>query len=162
DTHETFSYRKADRQELVKLRIKPEATPQNLPTLLDTFDAALLEETVFKGIFGSTGEALKQNGTLGFYRDEAEIDAMWQAGKAMAGFYLAAPSVKLVHQICEGGNRMPQKSTYFYPKILSGLVIYPYRAFLKDGHALSGVIDEARPVDPSLRPREAVFSQRPY
>jgi uncharacterized protein (DUF1015 family) len=162
DTQETFHYRKAGSQELVKLRIKPEAAPKNLPALLDTFDAALLEETVFKGIFGSTGEALKQDGTLGFYRDEADIDAMWPAGKAVGGFYLAAPSVKLVHQICEGGNRMPQKSTYFYPKILSGLVMYPYRAFLKGGHALSGVIDEAKPVDPSLRPREAVFSQRPY
>jgi hypothetical protein len=162
DNQETFSYRKAGSRELVKLRIKPGAAPKNLPPLLDTFDAALLEETVFKGIFGSTGEALKQNATLGFYRDEAEIDAMWQAGKAVAGFYLAAPSVKLVHQICESGHRMPQKSTYFYPKILSGLVIYPYRAFLQGNHALSGVMDEARPVDPSLRPREAAFSQRPY
>lgn len=161
DADETFSYRKAGTTELMKLRVKPEAKP-SLPPLLDTFDAAILEEVVFKGILGTTGEAMKQNGTLGFYRDEAELDRMWQGQQSVAGFYLAAPSVKLVHEICEGGNRMPQKSTYFYPKILSGLVLFPYRALQQGGHALSGIIDEARPVDPSLRPREAVFSQRPY
>jgi uncharacterized protein (DUF1015 family) len=137
---ETFSYRQPGTSPLIKLRLKPEATPNNLPPLLDTFDAALLEETVFKGIFNSTGEALKQAHLLGFYRNEDEIEALWETGKTVGGFFLAAPSVKLVHQICESGHRMPQKSTYFYPKILSGLVIYPYRTFLNSqAHALSGV-----------------------
>lgn len=136
---ETFSYRQPSTGELIKLRLKPEATPA-LPPLLDTFDAALLEETVFKGIFNTTGEVLKQEHLLGFYRNEDEIEALWRDGKTVGGFFLAPPSVKLVHEICEGGNRMPQKSTYFYPKILSGLVIYPYRTFLNSQqHALSGI-----------------------
>lgn len=146
DADETFSYRKPGTSELIRLRLKPEAQPTNLPALLDTFDAALLEETVFKGIFNTTGEALKQEHLLGFYRNEDEIEALWNEGKAVGGFFLAAPSVKLVHEICEGGNRMPQKSTYFYPKILSGLVLYPYRTFLDgSGHALSQVT-EATPL----------------
>lgn len=136
---ETFCYRQPGTREFIKLGLKPEATPA-LPPLLDTFDAALLEETVFKGIFNSTGEALKQEHLLGFYRNEDEIEALWRDGKTVGGFFLAAPSVKLVHQICESGHRMPQKSTYFYPKILSGLVIYPYRTFLNSQHhALSDI-----------------------
>ncbi len=145
-TDETFSYRKTGTHQLIKLRLKPEAKPIGLAPLLDTFDAALLEETIFKGILNTTGEALKHDHLLGFYRNEEEIEALWRDNKAVGGFFLAAPSVKLVHEICEAGNRMPQKSTYFYPKILSGLVLYPYRAF-KDGsaHALSQVM-EASPL----------------
>jgi uncharacterized protein (DUF1015 family) len=159
NNNETFSYRKGGSNELIKLRIKPDAKPTNLPPLLDTFDAALLEETVFKGIFSTTGETMKHEHILGFYRNEDEIEALWQSQEAVAGFYLAAPSVKLVHEICEGGNRMPQKSTYFYPKILSGLVLYPYRPFLNSQQtALSGVTNaEPVPEAPTL-----AFSQRPY
>jgi uncharacterized protein (DUF1015 family) len=149
---ETFSYRKAGTQVLIRLRLKPEAKPAGLPPLLDSFDAALLEETVFKGIFQSGGEALKQAHVLGFYRNEDEINTLWEKQKAVAAFYLAAPSVHLVRQICESGHRMPQKSTYFYPKILSGLVVYPYRRFLqRPAHALSGVC-EAEPVESAAQP----------
>ncbi len=161
---ETFSYRRAGTEELLKLRLKPEAQPANLPPLLDIYDAALLEETVFKGIFQQPGEALKNEHLLGFYRNPEEIEALWSSGKAVGGFFLAAPSVKLVHQICESGHRMPQKSTYFYPKILSGLVIYPYRPFTHaEGHALTGVLPQAQPLNPQEFEVQALaFSQRPY
>jgi uncharacterized protein (DUF1015 family) len=145
----TFLYRPAGSDERQPLRLKPEAAPGNLPPLLDTFDAALLEETVFKGVFNSTGETLKQDHVLSFHRNEPEIEALWRVGEAVAGFYLTAPSVRLVHRICESGHRMPQKSTYFYPKILSGLVIYPYRAFRDGRHALDGVVNDARPLETS-------------
>lgn len=159
---ETFSYRRPGTSELIKLRLKTEAKPNNLPELLDTFDAALLEETIFKGIFNTTGEALKQDHLLGFYRNEDEIEALWNDGKTVGGFFLAAPSVKLVHQICEGGNRMPQKSTYFYPKILSGLVMFPYRPFSgSQQHALSNVA-EANALQPDFKAPQFAFSQRPY
>lgn len=142
----TFSYRKDNTHELIHLQVKPESHPSHLPELLDTFDAAILEEVIFKGIFNTTGEALKHKQELGFYRSEADIDTLWKSRKAVAGFYLAAPSVKLVHQICKTGNRMPQKSTYFYPKILSGLVTYLYRNFAETTqNALSGQVT-AEPV----------------
>jgi uncharacterized protein (DUF1015 family) len=161
---ETFSYRRAGTSELVKLRLKTEAQPSQLPPLLDIYDAALLEETVFKGIFNQPGEALKNEHLLGFYRNQDEIEALWDSGKTVGGFFLAAPSVKLVHEICQSGHRMPQKSTYFYPKILSGLVIYPYRPFAQaEGHALSGVLPQAQPLNPQdFEAQTLAFSQRPY
>jgi uncharacterized protein (DUF1015 family) len=161
---ETFSYRRANTAELIKLKIKPEAKPTHLPPLLDKYDAAILEEVIFKGIFHQSGEALKNEHLVGFYRNDGEIEALWRDNEAVAGFYLAAPSVKLVHEICESGHRMPQKSTYFYPKILSGLVIYPYRNFAHaQGHALSGVLEKAQPLNPKDFQEQAMaFSQRPY
>jgi len=161
---ETFSYRRPGIGNMIKLRIKPEAQPKNLPALLDSYDAALLEETIFKGIFNQSGETLKQAHLLGFYRNDDEIEALWNNNEVVGGFFLAAPSVKLVHQICESGQRMPQKSTYFYPKILSGLVIYPYRAFTQaEGHPLSGIIPQAQPLHAEdFKTQELAFSQRPY
>ena len=41
------------------------------------------------------------------------------------GFILRAPTVREVEAVAEAGEVMPQKSTYFYPKLLSGLVINP-------------------------------------
>ena len=145
---ETFAYRPAGAApgHLKKLRVKAEFAPAHLPEGLRDFDAAILEEVVFKGILGTTGEAMKAAHQLGFYRDEAEVDPLYANGETVGGFYLAAPSVKLVHAICQAGHRMPQKSTYFYPKILSGLVVYPYREFTAaEGHALTGVL-EAQPL----------------
>ena len=132
-----------------------------MPPLLDAFDAALLEATVFQGILGQTGEALKKAHWLDFIRDEAAVETALANGEAQAVFWLEAPSVKLVHQICESGHRMPQKSTYFYPKILSGLVILPFRPFQQGGHALQGVTD-ARPLAADFRFPRMAFSQRPY
>ncbi len=159
-TQPTFIYQKPG-EKPVSLRLKAD-TAVDLPPLLDTFDAALLEETVFKGIFNQNGEALKSQHLLGFYRDDDAVSNRLEQREAVCAFWLAAPSVKLVHQICESGHRMPQKSTYFYPKILSGLVIYPYRPFAgKTEHALSGIRNaQALPAD--FKFPQMAFSQRPY
>jgi uncharacterized protein (DUF1015 family) len=60
--------------------------------------------------------------------DEAGRDATGQVGTA-GRFELAAlvmpATVEYVRSISSHGERMPAKSTYFYPKLLSGLVINP-------------------------------------
>jgi uncharacterized protein (DUF1015 family) len=62
--------------------------------------------------------------------DEAGRDATGQSGTG-GRFELAAlvmpASLEHVRQICESGERMPPKSTFFYPKLLSGLVINPLK-----------------------------------
>jgi chromosome condensin MukBEF ATPase and DNA-binding subunit MukB len=60
--------------------------------------------------------------------DQAGRDATGQSGTG-GRFELAAlvspATLDHVRQICEAGERMPAKSTFFYPKLLSGLVINP-------------------------------------
>ena len=48
-------------------------------------------------------------------------------GNANACFIMAYPKMKDIIDISSAGLRMPQKSTYFYPKLLSGIVINPLR-----------------------------------
>jgi uncharacterized protein (DUF1015 family) len=50
---------------------------------------------------------------------------MIDSGKAEASFIMAYPKIKDIKEISQAGYRMPQKSTYFYPKLLSGIVINP-------------------------------------
>src|SRR4029079_14911282 len=60
--------------------------------------------------------------------DQAGRDATGQMGQA-GRFELAAlvmpATVEHVRQISEHGERMPAKSTYFYPKLLGGMVVHP-------------------------------------
>jgi uncharacterized protein (DUF1015 family) len=57
--------------------------------------------------------------------DEEEAKAAVASGAAEAAVLVRPPSVDLVRELVERGQVMPQKSTYFYPKLLSGLLFHP-------------------------------------
>ncbi len=110
-----------------------------IPEPLRHLDVAILDQLVFQAILKQSANDLKQEGFLQFIRDEAEIHEVLQHAETLV-FWVHAPSVNEVQTICESGYRMPQKSTYFYPKLLSGLVMYHYACqlpFSKDPVALS-------------------------
>lgn len=118
----------------VALKLK---TPDALKALhpdLHGLDTAILDTAVFQGIFKQPGEALKIDHTLGFYRNPRQVQDLLQTGKAVAVFHMKTPPLSLIKSVCEAGHRMPQKSTYFYPKLLSGLVFYSYAT-----HPITGV-----------------------
>lgn len=106
-------------------RLKPGVDVSTLPGPLQTLDVALLDQLVFQQILGQSANEMKQQHQLHFIRDEAEVAALLQHPDTLV-FWVHAPDVNQVRQICEAGYRMPQKSTYFYPKLLSGLVLYYY------------------------------------
>ena len=55
---------------------------------------------------------------------EAVVDSV-QSGRAQMAFLLAPAHPMLVKKIADQHERMPRKSTYFYPKPPTGLVAYP-------------------------------------
>ena len=57
-------------------------------------------------------------------RAEEAIAAV-DAGRAEAAFLLRPPTIEQVAAVAAAGRTMPQKSTYFYPKLLSGLLFHP-------------------------------------
>jgi hypothetical protein len=57
--------------------------------------------------------------------DEEEAKAAVASGAAEAAVLVRPPSVDLVRELAERGQVMPQKSTYFYPKLPSGLLFHP-------------------------------------
>ena len=57
--------------------------------------------------------------------DAARAIAAVDDGEAEAAFLLRAPTVAQVAEFAARGETMPQKSTYFYPKLTSGLFLHP-------------------------------------
>ncbi len=56
---------------------------------------------------------------------EEEAKAAVDSGAAEAAVIVRPPSIELVRELAERGETMPQKSTYFYPKLPSGLLFHP-------------------------------------
>ena len=73
---------------------------------------------------GVTATAIER-GALGFTRDAAELDAAVKRGDAVLGFGLLPTTPAEVIAVADAGETMPQKSTYFYPKVPTGLMLLP-------------------------------------
>lgn len=86
-------------------------------------DVTLLHTLVLERFLGITPAAQEAQTNLRYVKDTAK--AIAEAGKpgVQAVFLMGASGVDKVKQVCDAGEIMPQKSTYFFPKIASGLVI---------------------------------------
>lgn len=90
---------------------------------LRQLDVSILHGYVFQEVLGLSGLDF-----FGYTRDDAEaVDAV-EAG-APASFLMNPPTVEDMQHIALGGERMPQKSTYYYPKLLSGLTLWSLEDF---------------------------------
>jgi uncharacterized protein (DUF1015 family) len=63
---------------------------------------------------------------VGYTPSEAEARRAVASGEATAAFLVRAPTVEQVEASARAGERMPPKSTYFFPKLTSGLVFSPF------------------------------------
>ena len=97
----------------------------DVPDVLKTLDLIVLHKVIISKELGYTQEEqMAQDGIL-YIKQEEEAFDMIDMGKAEASFIMAYPKIQDIKRISEAGERMPQKSTYFYPKLLSGIVINP-------------------------------------
>lgn len=90
-------------------------------------DAAVLESVVLAPMLGLLHHP-EQFATTEDVRYVRELDTavgMVDAGESAAAFLLRAPTVEQVQQVARAGKVMPQKSTYFFPKLYSGFLINP-------------------------------------
>jgi uncharacterized protein (DUF1015 family) len=63
---------------------------------------------------------------LRFTPDPVEAEEAVRAGEAVAAYFLPATSATRIRSVVDGGGRLPQKSTFFWPKPRTGLVIRPF------------------------------------
>ncbi|HEY3192539.1 MAG TPA: DUF1015 domain-containing protein [Solirubrobacterales bacterium] len=88
-------------------------------------DAAILEELVLKGILGMTQGDIAAKRGIGYTPSVDEALSKLDAGDYQAAFLLRPTPVDQVRAVAAAGETMPPKSTYFFPKLLSGLVFNP-------------------------------------
>ncbi len=86
-------------------------------------DVVVLHRVVLQEMLGIGEEAVREQRHIGYHRDAREAVEQVRQG-ADAAFLLNPVSVHQVAEVALAGEVMPQKSTDFYPKLLSGLAIY--------------------------------------
>ena len=59
-----------------------------------------------------------------FFKDPDDAFARLEAGEFQVGFFLNPTGLDQIREVALGGERMPQKATYFYPKLPTGLVFH--------------------------------------
>jgi uncharacterized protein (DUF1015 family) len=93
-----------------------------MPEPYRRLDTAVLEAIVLKGALGMTEDDISHLRGLAYSKsfDDA-VDAV-ETGRYDAGFFMRATPVEQVREVAEAGESMPPKSTYFYPKIPTGLI----------------------------------------
>jgi uncharacterized protein (DUF1015 family) len=98
-----------------------------LPTAdpVSQLDVSVLHREILEGELGVEEAMLEQERYVSYSRDvDAALDQV-DRGKAQAAFLLRPPAVSDVVAVARAGLVMPQKSTYFFPKPLSGIVFNP-------------------------------------
>ena len=94
------------------------------PAPLRRTDVALLHMGLLEPVLGITPEAQAAKTNI-FYPQDAEAALReLRSGKGQALFLMNATPVAQVREVAEAGEVMPQKSTFFYPKVLTGLTIH--------------------------------------
>jgi uncharacterized protein (DUF1015 family) len=93
----------------------------------DALDVAVLQTYVLEGLLGITdprGDARLQY--LGGARPVADLEKLVDLGQYQLAFAMQPVKVETVLSIADAGGVMPPKSTWFEPKLLSGLVVHTF------------------------------------
>jgi uncharacterized protein (DUF1015 family) len=93
---------------------------------VDKLDVQRLHERILKPVAGLTQARIDNKTNLLYPHTLSELDSVISEHEYNAAFILNATTPQEVIDVTSSGEFMPQKSTYFYPKLLSGLVFYEF------------------------------------
>jgi uncharacterized protein (DUF1015 family) len=109
------------------LRAKPGAADSalaNLDAKERQLDVVQLHKLLLEDALGMTEEDIRAQTYLAYIRDPREAVSSVRGGGSQLAFLINPVRIEQIRDIAFGGGVMPQKSTDFYPKLLSGLTIY--------------------------------------
>jgi uncharacterized protein (DUF1015 family) len=113
-----------------RLRLKdPAAVDTRLPDRSEPYrrlDAVILEELILKAGLGMSAEDVEAKRGIGYAKSaEAALGQLADDGAYQAAFLLRPTPVDQVRAVAAEGETMPPKSTFFFPKVPSGIVFNP-------------------------------------
>jgi uncharacterized protein (DUF1015 family) len=97
---------------------------EHVPTPQRSLDVVLLHRLLLEKKLGLTADAVEREKHITYHREAEEAIAAVDSGQAQMAFLLNPIPVRQVYDLALAGNVLPQKSTDFYPKLLSGLAMY--------------------------------------
>jgi uncharacterized protein (DUF1015 family) len=96
-----------------------------MPEPYRRLDTAVLESLILRGALGMSEDDIAHLRGLDYSNNLEDAIHKVESGAADAGFFMRATPVEQVREVAEAGESMPPKSTYFYPKVPTGLVFNP-------------------------------------
>jgi uncharacterized protein (DUF1015 family) len=87
-------------------------------------DVVQLHKCLLEGVLGLSEESIRNQQNLSYIRDAGEALAQVRRGSANITFLMNPAKIEQVRDIAFAGEVMPQKSTDFFPKLLSGFTVY--------------------------------------
>ena len=88
-------------------------------------DTAVLEALLLQGALGMTEDDISHLHGLGYSKDAQEAVNLLERREFDAAFFMRPTPVEQVREVAAAGENMPPKSTYFFPKVPTGLVFNP-------------------------------------
>ena len=89
-----------------------------------SLDVVQLHKVLLENCLQISEDAIRNQQNVSYFREPGEALAQVREGKAQIAFLMNAVRMEQVRDIAFAGEVLPQKSTDFYPKLLSGLTIY--------------------------------------
>jgi uncharacterized protein (DUF1015 family) len=120
-----FALRVPGEAETTWLTLKPTADLSALgPPALQGLDVTVLHGLLLGPLLAIDAAAMERQTYLEYTHDTGEALARASSGEVDAAFFMNATKIGQVLDACEAGFVLPQKSTYFHPKLATGLVMY--------------------------------------
>lgn len=108
-----------------KVRLKPEALSRlkwNFPDVIKSLDLTVMHYFIIEKVLGIAGKDQRSSSNISFDRSFADCLKKVITHEAQLAIITQDISIDKVKQVCESGYTLPQKSTYFYPKVISGFL----------------------------------------
>lgn len=86
-------------------------------------DVTILHTLILSRAFGIDMENMKNQRNLVYTRDAKEAEEAVCKGEFQCAFFLNPTKIEEIKEVSLANEKMPQKSTYFYPKLITGLVM---------------------------------------
>ncbi|HAA12704.1 MAG TPA: DUF1015 domain-containing protein, partial [Cytophagales bacterium] len=127
-------------EDTFKIRLKEERydqVPWKFPPEISQLDLTVMHFWVIEKALGILGPEQRSSTHIGFERNCGAALEEIRSGKAQMAIIMKDVSMQQVKEVCESGYTMPQKSTYFYPKVTCG-------------HLFSSITDEDTVLSPGI------------
>lgn len=124
-----FGFIDGESKRAMRLTLKDQAIAESAladkPAPYRELDTAILEALLLKGALGMTDDDISHLNGLWYSSDRDEALEFVTSGRYDLGFFLRPTPIEQIRAIAAAGENMPPKSTYFYPKIPTGIVFNP-------------------------------------
>ncbi len=124
--HPSFIVLAENLAEPLLLTLNKEAAAEilsQLPKALAALDVSVLQQLVFGHILGISATDMEQQRYTRYTQDATTAVNAIRTGEAQIAVLLKATKIDQVREVAQQGEKMPQKSTFFYPKLATGLLL---------------------------------------